>query len=294
MYKLSEFFESVMNVQLPTNCGIFCSRTDKGTTFMTNRMIDTLACYTFTLVTNGWLIIGYNGREILLQSGDLYIYTPGFRISILDASSDYQAYCLLAEENVTFEMHTVRNLLRSAYFPIIELQEPKLKLSETEAAHFVKQMKNIIDYQESAHTFKTDCLVSLYSIFLLDLMDVQQKNIRQHKYSERTEELFIGFASLLPRHFIEHHDIAFYANQLSITPTYLSRIVRGVTGRTVVDYINQMLMMEAIFLLQTSRLSVSQIADQLHFADISSFSKFFLRINGSSPRTYRAVRNSIR
>jgi transcriptional regulator GlxA family with amidase domain len=64
-------------------------------------------------------------------------------------------------------------------------------------------------------------------------------------------------------------------------------VVRQVTGRTVIDYINQMLLMEATFLLRTSRLSITQIADQLHFADTPSFSKFFSRLKGVSPKDYR-------
>ena len=67
----------------------------------------------------------------------------------------------------------------------------------------------------------------------------------------------------------------------------LSRVVRQVTCRTVIDYVNQMLMMEAAFLLRTSNLSIQQIADRLHFADTSSLSKFFLRMKGLSPREYR-------
>ncbi|MBR3389041.1 MAG: helix-turn-helix domain-containing protein [Prevotella sp.] len=55
----------------------------------------------------------------------------------------------------------------------------------------------------------------------------------------------------------------------------------------MVDYINQMLLMEASFLLRTSQLSISQIADRLHFADTPSFSKFFSRLKGVSPKTYR-------
>jgi len=63
--------------------------------------------------------------------------------------------------------------------------------------------------------------------------------------------------------------------------------VKKLTGRTVVEYINQLLAMEASYLLTTSSLSVSQIADRLHFADIASFSKFFLRMKGMSPKDYR-------
>ena len=53
------------------------------------------------------------------------------------------------------------------------------------------------------------------------------------------------------------------------------------------DYINQMLVMEASFLLRTTSLSITQIADRLHFADVASFSKFFSRFKGVSPRDYR-------
>ena len=48
-----------------------------------------------------------------------------------------------------------------------------------------------------------------------------------------------------------------------------------------------MLVMEASFLLRTTTLSITQIADRLHFADTPSFSKFFSRLKGVSPRTYR-------
>ena len=66
-------------------------------------------------------------------------------------------------------------------------------------------------------------------------------------------------------------------------------IVRQLTGRTVVDYVNQMLLMEASFLLRTSSLSVTQVADRLSFADTASFCKFFTRLRGQSPKSYRST-----
>jgi len=64
-------------------------------------------------------------------------------------------------------------------------------------------------------------------------------------------------------------------------------VVKQLTRRTVVDYINQLLAMEAAFLLATTSFTVSEIADRLHFADTASFSKFFLRMKGMSPRDFR-------
>ena len=104
----------------------------------------------------------------------------------------------------------------------------------------------------------------------------------------RVEEIFLGFLGLLPQHFEAHHDIGFYASELCITTTYLSRVVRQVSGgRTVVDYINQLLLMEATFLLRQTSLSITQISDRLHFAEVTTFARFFHRMKGVNPRDFR-------
>ena len=86
---------------------------------------------------------------------------------------------------------------------------------------------------------------------------------------------------------MEHHDIAFYADRLHITTTCLSRVVRQVTGHSVGDYVSQMLLMEASWLLKTTDLGIAAIAERLHFADQSSFGRFFTRQKGVSPKAYR-------
>ena len=267
---------------------MMCIETDAAITFLTNETQGFLAAYTFTLVTEGWLTIVYNGMEINLQADDLLIYSPGMSTVIIAASENYRALCLLADEHVTLETPVVRDLVNIAYIPIVQLHEPKLSLPHATALHMAEKMREVIAYLHSDHLYKKEILRMLYAIFLLDMQNAQQKSGIQRKISQRVEEIFIGFIRLLPQHFAEHHDIAFYANKLHITPVYLSRVVRQVAGRTVIDYINQMLLMEASFLLRTSTMSISQIADYLHFADTPSFSKFFSRLKGQSPREYRS------
>ncbi len=267
---------------------MMCIETDAAITFLTNETQGFLAAYTFTLVTEGWLTIVYNGMEINLQADDLLIYSPGMSTVIIAASENYRALCLLADEHVTLETPVVRDLVNIAYIPIVQLHEPKLSLPHATALHMAEKMREVIAYLHSDHLYKKEILRMLYAIFLLDMQNAQQKSGVQRKISQRVEEIFIGFIRLLPQHFAEHHDIAFYANKLHITPVYLSRVVRQVAGRTVIDYINQMLLMEASFLLRTSTMSISQIADYLHFADTPSFSKFFSRLKDQSPREYRS------
>ncbi|MDY6423887.1 MAG: helix-turn-helix domain-containing protein [Bacteroidales bacterium] len=184
-------------------------------------------------------------------------------------------------------MPTVRDLVNIAYIPIVQLHEPKVTLPHSEAQRLANKMLEIIDYLHSDHIYKQEILRLLYGVFLLDVQNAQQRAIVHRQTPKRLEEIFIEFIRLLPKHFAKHHDIAFYASKLNISSVYLSRVVRQVSNRTVIDFIDQMLLMEASFLLRTTSLSITQIADHLCFADTPSFSKFFSRLKGMSPREYR-------
>ncbi len=127
-------------------------------------------------------------------------------------------------------------------------------------------------------------------VFLLELNAIQERAIRNRRFPKRIEELFFDFLRLVPIHFAEHHDVAFYASQLSITLRYLSQIVREVSGRTVVDYINEMLLMETSYLLQQTSLPIADIAVRLHFSETASLTRFFTRMKGVNPSMYRKGR----
>jgi AraC-like DNA-binding protein len=289
MYTLKEGWIA-MHGEMPTDDWdgkLYCDKTDADRIFLTNRIQGFLAAYTFTLVIQGQLTIVYNDRELMLQADDLFFYSPGMSVTIIAASADYQGLCLLADENATIELTTVRDLVYIAYAPIVQLHEPKLTLPHIEALRLAEKMREIIGYLHLEHLYKAEVLRLLYAVFLLDVQNAQQRAIIHRQTPQRVEEIFIGFIRLLPQYFAEHHDIGFYASALNISSVYLSRVVRQVTGRTVVDYINQMIVMEASFLLRTSTMNITQIADRLHFADTPSFSKFFLRLKGVSPREYR-------
>ena len=266
---------------------IYCKETDAVSTFRANETHGYMAAFSFTLILKGWLMIDYNGRELMLNYNDLYIYSPGMQVNILSASDDYHGICLLADEDTTLRIPSARDLVSLAYKPIVQLHEPKVTLSEEFAKRLARKMFEITDVIHSNHIYRQQLLQMLYAVFLLDMQGAQDEFIHKHYIPQRMEELFICFMRILPHHFAEHHDIGFYASQLHITGDYLSRIVRRVSGRTVLDYINQLLVMEASYLLSTTSLSVAQIAERLHFADTPSFSKFFLRLKHQTPREYR-------
>ena len=217
---------------------------------LTRRTHGFLSCYIYTIVTRGWLTILYNNRELTLHKGDLYTYSPGFEITILSSSSDYSGICLLGDEHFTLSLPTVRDAIRTAYFTVVELTSPILPLKADDFRRLRELMQMMIHYQQMGLPLANDSLRMLYNLFLTDLSTVQQHSIREHRFPKR--------------------------------------VVRQVSGgRTVVDYINQMLLMEATFLLRQTSLSITQISNQLHFAEVTTFTRFFNRMKGVNPREFR-------
>jgi AraC-like DNA-binding protein len=289
MYSLREAW-IMMNGHLPYEQWegrMYCIETDATITFRANKTQGFMAAYSFTLVIEGWLTIVYNGQELTLLPDDLYIYSPGLEVTILAASEEYHGICLLADEHLTIESPTVHDLVNIAYAPIVQLHKPKIALPHEDARRMEEKMREMLGYLHSAHIYKTKILQMLYAVFLLDTQSALANAISQRQVPQRVEEIFLNFIRLLPQYFASHHDIAFYASSLNISKVYLSRVVRQVTGRTVIDYLNHYLLMEASYLLRTTTLSITQIADRLHFADAPSFSKFFSRKKGITPKDYR-------
>ena len=290
MYTLKEYLPIFVGDDLPEkgwDAGMYCLETNAPRILRTNLLHGFLSCYAFMLVDKGWMTIHYNGRELTLHPRDLYTYSPCLPVTVTATSDDFHGYCLMADEHTAIDAPVLHDLVHIATLPVIQLREPKQTLPEDAALHLAEKLCEIIHYQHSDHIYKGEVLRMLYAIFLLDLQNMQDRAIVHRQLSQRVEDIFIGFIRLLPGNFIEHRDIPFYASRLCISSVYLSRVVRQVSGRTVVDYINHMLLVEACFLLRTSKLSIAQISDRLHFADAPSFSKFFSRMKGLSPREYR-------
>lgn len=104
----------------------------------------------------------------------------------------------------------------------------------------------------------------------------------------RRENLTVQFHLLLKEHFKSRHNVGFYADKLCITAGYLNRIVKRVTGHTAKMLIEQMIVLEIKKQLQNKELTLLEIAEQLGFNDLSSFSTFFKTHTSVAPSEYRS------
>lgn len=108
-------------------------------------------------------------------------------------------------------------------------------------------------------------------------------------HPSRHEELFRRFITLVNEHCKTERTTTFYADRLCLSPRYLSTVIRDISGRTVMEWVNQAVILEAKVLLKHSNLLTYQIADELHFPNPSFFSKFFKRMTGMTPQEYQRM-----
>lgn len=95
------------------------------------------------------------------------------------------------------------------------------------------------------------------------------------------------FMDLVQEHYREERLIGFYADKLCITPKYLSKLVKENTGRSAGEWIENHVILEARAMLQSSDMTIQQIAASLNFPNQSFFGKYFKRATGISPKQYR-------
>lgn len=277
MFRLTEFYENIMKKPLPTECGITCEIVDPYMAKLNQLLTESVSCFSYTLVMAGTALVSHDNKLITLAKNDLLIYTPGMMIQTLETSEDFSALCLMGDEAVTYEIPYARNAIRASYFPAVVYSENKLTLTECEAHWLENRMKEIHSYINSKHIYKNECLYSLYSLFIFDLLNVENRFKKDSEFNSHTIDLFLRFLKLLTENFVSHHDIAFYADALAVTTVYLSRIVKRLSGQTVKDHIDRLLVMEACYMLASTDELVTAIAEKLNFANPASFCKFFTR-----------------
>lgn len=135
--------------------------------------------------------------------------------------------------------------------------------------------------------YRRETIQHLIVSLLYHLKYTYEQTCTSRPYASRREETFRRFIALVNRYSKYERSVDFYAGKLCLTPHYLSTVIRETSGQTVMQWINQSVILEAKILLKHSDLLVFQISDELNFPNPSFFSKFFKRITGMTPAEYQ-------
>ena len=113
------------------------------------------------------------------------------------------------------------------------------------------------------------------------------RKIRNHQILDRLEKLLSDYFNddvlvikVVPT-------VQYISDNLNISSSYLLTLLKTLTGRTTQQYIHDKLIDKAKEKLSTTDLSVSEIAYELGFEHLQSFSKLFKTKTNFSPLEFR-------
>lgn len=95
------------------------------------------------------------------------------------------------------------------------------------------------------------------------------------------------FKELIVNSIHTQHQVAQYAERLSITPNHLAKTVKAITGKSPTRWIDEAIVLEAKVLLSQSDMPISSVANDVGFEDQSYFTRLFKRYEGITPTAFR-------
>lgn len=215
--------------------------------------------------------------------------SPTADVKLLNFSNNLSAYILMAGESFILDTLLDKKPIPISHF-LDSRESPHLEVTEEEMMALKASADRILHYLRIEHNYKKDMLHNTFYNFVLEASNIfrDRDTVRKHSSNlSRKESIIREFMILVDQNAMVEHNPSFYSDKLCISTQYLSIILKETTGHTANYWIAKKITAHARVLLRTPNLTIKEITDKLHFADQSSFGKFFKKHTGVSPKKYR-------
>lgn len=229
----------------------------------------------------GELSFFVNGRLLGLKSGDIVLLKPG-GLHYNIGKSSYRRF--LIEFDEAFLTHfltpTAQHQLMACF------QSDFLQLNEEEKKHFHVYKDQLLDLYHR----KLDCrFVFSAMLSVLGQIALRQRHDLLFKApllstTDKLTELLI----YMHAHFAEIESIQDIASHFYLSPNYLSRYFKKKSGLTIMEYLLQIRLAQACYLLSKSDTKIKDIAASCGFKDTDYFFRVFKKKKGLTPKAFRA------
>lgn len=236
----------------------------------------------------------YNGKEVRIRRNDASVISHPSLVSRIESSEDLRVEFIAAPFKFLYSLLPANHYGVSGCISLFD--DPVIPLSEDDAARLLADIRRIRErIEESEHLFYDELIGSLALTMIYDLFYFHAKLHDGVSTTERTAHIVRRLLSMLESGRCKHfREVAYYAEQLHVSPKYLSDTVKRNTGRSVSYLINRHTIPMITDYLNNSDMSLTQICEEMNFSSLSYFSRYVQRHLGMSPSDYRAAHSPVK
>lgn len=160
-----------------------------------------------------------------------------------------------------------------------------IKLSDEKFEDLMSYYQFIYKESHEESRYQSEIISSIFYALILEVIAEYERVFSvDATHNIKADSLTDRFFRLLATNYKRERSVRFYAEGLHLTPKYLSTAIKRVTGRPILDWIHEAVLIDAKMLLRTTDLTVQQIAEMLNFSSPSAFVQFVKKHTGCTPK----------
>ena len=232
-----------------------------------------------------------NLQEFRLKKDSLFIFSPKHILQV-QSNNRFKAHLIVIAPDFLKRINIDTKRMMPLFLQFGSLPCMELTHAESQSLRsFISMVEQELKGSET--DFSSEIIGGLIAATIYKVGDILTHYLTEHPEVDspihnRAEEYFRQFTELLGEHYKHERSVGFYARQLCITPKYLTTLIKRISGKSVSEWIDNYVILEAKTLLKYSNMSVQEIAYYLNFPNQSFFGSYFKRNAGMSPSQYKA------
>lgn len=238
------------------------------------------------IVLRGSMRTIINLQEYRIEAGSILIMVPGSIVEPLEISDDLT----ITGMGVSAErFRMIHNNSLPAFFQG-QRNTKMLCVDDNERELITRlfaDLWNLVQKEDISKTSTNSMVATISNVYSDLFCSHHTSDFPQGKPHDTAYKLFEHFIALVNSHCREERKLDYYADCLCVTKRHLGTTVKQVSGITAKEWIDKAVITAAKVMLRHSDYSIQQIADALHFPNVSFFCKYFHRLTLSTPQRWR-------
>lgn len=251
--------------------------------------------YGFFLCKSGAAKVLLGEKVYNIGPDDLCIYTPGSSLHIINRSDDLSGILRKGAIEEYFDVVSgidVRDRLKMRMSPCVSVSHSDTEKIE-KFSMLVDECENLIQLTSDNETtsiqqIRTHKLHAVKTALCMQIFESYFKNVLLETLPLGKEDvIFNKFLMAAYKSRGKIRSVKHFASLQHLSPYYFSSIICEKSGRTVMQWLEQITMVYAKQMLECSTDSVKEIAEKLNFPDQSTFGRYFKHRMKISPTEFR-------